>query len=91
MSRITIFYDNRLNVISGDDIALGKFYQIFDKEMKNETPDGEGLVFEWSEFFGIQINYTGQPNHLSPEEIVSNYINEHKTNIDVEDNIELND
>ena len=77
MSRLTIYKDDRITVITGVDHALGKFFQIFDKEMENETPEGEGLVFDWSEMFGIETNYTGYPQSMTPESIVDNYIKEH--------------
>jgi hypothetical protein len=77
MSRLTIYKDDRITVIGGDDHALGRFFQIFDKEMENETPEGEGVVYDWSELFGVETNYTGQPSTLDPKTIIDNYINEH--------------
>lgn len=76
MSRITVYYDGKITVVTGDDHAVGKFFQIFDEDMVYETPEGEGLVFDWSEMFKIKINLTGQSNTLEPLEIIQNYINE---------------
>ena len=59
MSRVTILQDKRFHLVTGDDHALGKFIQLFDKEMEAETPEGEGLVVDWSEFFGMETNLTG--------------------------------
>jgi hypothetical protein len=77
MSRLTIYKDDRITVITGVDHAIGKFFQIFDKEMENETPEGEGVVYEWSELFGVETNYTGFPSTLEPQTIMDKYINEH--------------
>jgi hypothetical protein len=77
MSRKTVYQDKRLTVVSGIDHALGKFHQVFDKEMENETPDGEGLVFDWSELFGFETNCTGYPDSMGVESIIDNYIKEH--------------
>jgi hypothetical protein len=55
MSRFTAYQDSRLNVVYGEDHMLGKFYQIFDREMQDETEEGEGLVFDWSERFGLGV------------------------------------
>jgi len=78
MSRYTIFRNDRIHVVSGDDHVLGKFYQIFDKNFENETPEGEGLVYEWSERFGVERNYTGYPNsstqQTTPEAVIEKYI-----------------
>lgn len=38
---------------------LGEFIQLYDMDMMNETPEGEGLVFEWSRGFGIETDFTG--------------------------------
>lgn len=77
MSRNTLYKDNKLTLVGGDDHMLGKFLQLFDKEMENETPEGEGLVLDWSELFGLERNYTGYPNTMQPESIAENYIQEH--------------
>jgi len=77
MSRQTLYQDSRLTVVGGEDHAVGKFLQLFDKDMQNETPEGEGLVFDWSTMFGIETNYTGYPQSMTPESIVDNYIKEH--------------
>lgn len=77
MSRKTLYRDNRLTVVGGEDQALGKFLQVFDNKMENETPEGEGLVFDWSEVFGVEINLTGCPASMTPESIINNYIEEH--------------
>lgn len=77
MSRLTMYQDSRLNVVQGVDHMLGKFYQIFDKEMENETDEGEGLVLDWSELFGFGVNFTGYPSSMTPKEIIKKYIGEH--------------
>lgn len=78
MSRRTIYQDERLALISGQDHAIGQFLQLFDREMERESPDGEGVVFEWSQAFGVETNLTGQPSTLPPPQIIENYIQEHK-------------
>lgn len=80
MSRKTDYQDSRLTLVSGVDHMLGDFIQLFDKDMENETPEGEGLVFDWSQGFGIEVNLTGTPNTTPPKMIVDIYINEHKAN-----------
>lgn len=82
MSRSTIYADKRLTVIAGNDHVLGNFFQIFDKKV--ETPEGEGLVFDWSERFGIETNFTGLSKKLEPLSIVYQYVGEYaedKTNL----------
>lgn len=74
MSRLTLYHDSRLTVVGGDDHALGKFLQVFDKTMENETEEGEGLVFDWSELFGIERNLTGESSNIPPQTIINNYI-----------------
>jgi hypothetical protein len=75
MSRHTVYWDDRLSVVAGKDHVLGLFIQLFDKEMKDETPEGEGLVFDWSQGFGVERNFTGIPDkEFNPMEIVNRYI-----------------
>jgi hypothetical protein len=59
MSRKTIHRDERFHLVEGYDHAVGAFIQLFDKEMEAETPEGEGLVLDWSSLFGMERNYTG--------------------------------
>ena len=49
MSRTVEDINKRFTLITGDDHMVGKFIQLYDKLMSNETPEGEGLVFEWIE------------------------------------------
>lgn len=74
MSRITFYQDSRLTAVQGVDHMLGKFYQLFDKEMEYETPEGEGLVLDWSQGFGYEINLTGEPDSKDPMDIILAYI-----------------
>ena len=77
MSRITNYQDNKLTVVSGLDHVLGKFIQMYDRDMEEETPEGEGLVLDWSEGFGTSTNYTGNPvtnDETSIWSAVSEYI-----------------
>jgi hypothetical protein len=78
MSRNTIYRGNGITVFGGFDHALGKFYQIFDKKMEDETPEQEGLVFDWSELFGFEINLTGIPDSSGVNVIIEKYIEENK-------------
>jgi len=80
MSRETIYKDEKLTVVSGVDHALGVFLQIYDKDMENETPEGEGLVYDYSEFFGVEVNHTDIPSITSPQTLAENYI-ENKNNM----------
>lgn len=59
MSRKTIHIDERFHLVEGFDHAVGAFIQLFDKQMESETPEGEGLVLDWSSLFGMERNYTG--------------------------------
>ncbi len=81
MSRIVEYQDERLTLVKGDDHVVGKFLQLFDKSMENETPEGEGLVLDWSELFGLDVNYTGIPGSMLPEDIANTYINEHSKDL----------
>ena len=75
MSRQTLYSDNRLSLIGGDDVVLGKFLQLYDNQMESVTPEGEGLILDWSERYGIEINYTGYSSTLPVLMIIDNYIN----------------
>lgn len=57
MSRISFYRNETKEVVVGEDHVLGKFIQVYDKEV--ETPEGEGLVLDFSVGYGIDINYTG--------------------------------
>jgi hypothetical protein len=77
MSRITKYKDDKLEFVVGDDHVLGAFIQLYDKEV--DTPEGEGIVLDWSERFGMNTNYTGIPsvnNMLEVLEMVNDYIKE---------------
>jgi len=58
MSRKTIEINDQYSFVKGHDHMLGKFYQLYDKASVDETPEGEGLIFEWSEKFGYETNHT---------------------------------
>lgn len=75
MSRVTLYHDNRMSVVAGKDHVLGEFIQLYDKEMRDETPEGEGLMYEWSEALGVETNYTELPSTLSPILLIDQYIN----------------
>ena len=66
---------------------LGDFLQLYDNELQNETPEGEGLIFDWSQGFGTEANYTGISINTGkkPIEIIREYIKENKG--DAHDNI----
>jgi hypothetical protein len=74
MSRKTIHTDYRLTVIGGEDHLLGKFYQIYDRDMEQETSEGEGIVLDWSEGFGYDRNLTGIPNKPDVLELIAEYV-----------------
>jgi len=76
MSRITLFSNDRFSLVGGEDHVLGRFVQLFDKEMVDETPEQEGLIYDWCELWGVEINYTGIPNNTLPHILVENYIKE---------------
>jgi len=76
MSRNTLYKDKRLLVIGGNDHAVGKFLQMFDKQMTDATPEGEGLIYDWSEMFGVETNFTGYSDTWLPDTIINNYIEE---------------
>ncbi len=78
MSRKVVYCDDRIIVISGLDHVLGKFTQMYDKNMRDETPEEEGLILDWSEFFGLEVNYTGMSGKLPIETIIQKYIEENK-------------
>jgi len=78
MSRETVYQDNRLQVIAGTDHMLGKFLQVFDQDMKDQTPEGEGLVLDWSEGFGTETDFTGLPKDLDPLQKALKYVEENK-------------
>jgi len=73
MSRKTIYRDERFHLVEGEDHAVGSFLQLFDKEMEAETPEGEGLVLDWSSVFGFERNTTGV-NGINALDIAIKYI-----------------
>lgn len=84
MSRITNYKDDRFTVVSGLDHMLGGFIQLYDREMVEETPEGEGLVLDWSEGFGISSNYTDSPVNNNEQDVmlvISKYISERVHNL----------
>ena len=84
MSRYTNYQDERFTVVSGVDHILGNFIQMYDKTMQEETPEGEGLILDWSQGFGVSTNYTGEPIGNSEREVrsaVENYLKENVKNL----------
>lgn len=77
VSRITTYKDSRLTIVEGHDSILGVFLQLFDNELTDETPEGEGLVLDFSRLLGFEINRTGIPNDNGLVEIVQGYLKEH--------------
>lgn len=77
MSRNAIYSDGRITVYHGIDHVLGEFYQLFDKELEDETPDGEGLVLDWSQLFDFEINLTGIPKEAGVKAIIIDYVSEY--------------
>lgn len=94
MSRKTIYQDPKVTVVEGVDHMLGKFYQIYDKDMANETPEGEGIVLDWSEGFGYDRNLTGIPDKPNVQDLINEYlmdnINNRVVDIYVNEMINLN-
>jgi hypothetical protein len=76
MSRNIAYLNQNIELITGNDHVLGKFIQLFDNNLINETPEGEGLVFDYSESFGIEINTTGISNSYPLKTIINTYIND---------------
>lgn len=81
MSRNTLYMDQRLTLVGGTDHMLGNFIQLFDKNLANETPEGEGLVLDWSQGFGMEVNLTGHPSTEDPMGIALNYIDEQQNDV----------
>lgn len=79
MSRRTLFENSRLTLVGGEDHVLGSFLQLYDKDLQHETPEGEGLIFDWSQGMGIETNLTGESNKEPPLAIVMHYIKYHST------------
>jgi len=90
MSRNTHYKDARLTVITGVDHMLGLFYQVYDNTMQNETPEGEGIVLDWSEGFGYETNLTGIPNNKNVLVVINEYIEQNKDDEEIEIEINLN-
>lgn len=74
MSRHVIYENDRILLTEGEDVISGRFVMMFDHDLESETPDGTGLVMDWSEVSGYKINYTGYPNTMTPKTIAHNYI-----------------
>ena len=78
MSRNTVYQDDKISVVTGNDHMLGDFVQVFDKDLETETPEGEGLVLDWSDKFGFEVNCTGISSSIPAEIIAEKYIIEHR-------------
>lgn len=76
MSRIVLYQNDNIEVITGFDPIVGEFYQIFDKDLCYETPEGEGLIFECSMANGITVNYTGINSSNNIQSIITGYLND---------------
>jgi hypothetical protein len=82
MSRKTIYEDDTIEVVSGIDHICGYFVQVYDKNL--ETPEGEGLILDWSDHFNTGTNFTGMLNPESSadlEKLIINYIKEYSESI----------
>lgn len=77
MSRITVYQDTEVEVVVGTDHVVGRFIQIYDSTLRGVTPEGEGLIYDWSETFGVQTNMTGIPSSTPPEILMNEYLSEH--------------
>ena len=75
MSRIILYDNNNLQVVTGFDPMVGNFYQLFDKDLSYDTPDGEGLILEWSMANGLSVNYTDMKHSDNIQKIITNYMN----------------
>lgn len=71
MSRFLRKINEHTTVITGHDHALGHFIDIIDKRYANTPLDeqGEGYVFEWSQFLGITTNLI----KAEPEDVQDEY------------------
>lgn len=56
MSRIVLHKGNRFTVVVGADHVLKAFTQVYDNNLIDQTPEGEGLVFDWSVALGLEVN-----------------------------------
>ena len=93
MSRQTIYQDQRLTIVHGIDHILGLFYQIYDNDLIHETPEGEGVVFDWSSNYGFETNMTGIPNKCGVIDIITGYITDNNSgNVQISDidNVHIN-
>ena len=90
MSRTIFHEDKRITIIKGLDHIYGNFIQIYDNEMLKESSEGEGIVYDWSENFGMETNLTPFPNVLPPDIMVKTYMNYFKP-VKPEEMISLSD
>lgn len=72
MSRIVLHNGKRFTIVIGADHVLKSFIQLYDKTKENETPEGEGLIFDWSVAFGVEVNKTNINLELSRGTILYN-------------------
>ena len=79
MSRYTIYYTDKITLVSGMDHILGPFLNLIDIDQCTEAND-EGIIYSWSQLFKVEINNTNLSG--APEEICLNYI---KNKIESED------
>lgn len=56
MSRHKVYMTDRYTVYSGNDMVCGNFVQLYDNQYVNVQPDSDGLVFDWSEKFDVEID-----------------------------------
>jgi len=76
MSRKIFYQNDKLTAVTGDDHVMGEFFQLYDKDLRSETPEGEGLILDWSEKFSMETNKTGIAGE-NPLQIISEYITNH--------------
>lgn len=69
-----LFKNSRFTILNDNDDLVGEYYVLSENEF--ETPDGEGVVFDWSDNFGYGTNYTGlNPNDfINPLSLILQYI-----------------
>lgn len=71
MSRIILHKGNRFTVVIGADHILKSFVQVYDKIKVNKTPEGEGLIFDWSVALGLEVNKAKIQINKSPKTILN--------------------
>lgn len=81
MKKKVIFENGQITVTVRVHPILGQIIQLIDESMIDRTPEGNGVMLDWDERYGVNINHTGISNKLPVSQILAQYIGQEETEI----------